>query len=202
MSVPRAAQHGVRHRNPMPPVFDQAFWANFWPSVISSLAVSFILAVVITWLLSQYKKPNLEIAVDIGHGGGGKRFLVIVLRNIGRQGLMPQEAQWFIYFEHYFMPEGPFRGVILNNQPFWELRGFNETPVHPGSSIELISMPVKITKDFPHDWLADATFYCSITTNRGSWKPSVKLFGKSVKRIRFHDGHINRDLYKIKNVTQ
>jgi len=188
----------------MLPEFNLLFWQKFWPSFFSSLLVTFIFTVIITWLLYHFRKPKLEVELSIGHSGGGKKFFIFKLQNHGKIGLMTNEAQWFVYFEcmsgtnRVFKTEEILDQIILDHQSFYQVSGFNEVPCLPGSSIDLTTIAVWPCKDIPYKTFDEAKFYVSITTNRGSWRPSFSLKNK---RIKYNDGHVVRYIYKISKVV-
>jgi len=190
----------------MLPNFNETFWISFWPGVFSSLLVAFLLTFIIASLIKQYRKPKLEIQVSIAHTAKRDKFLIFKLINLGKTGLMPQEAHWFVFFEclfgdkRVFVPEEMLGMTIMNGSAFYVASGFNEVPCHPGSSIDLVAIPVKPGENFPYESLEDAQFYCSITTSKGKWKPSVRLFSFNKRKLKHDDGHIIRDVYKITNV--
>lgn len=190
----------------MLPNFNESFWASFWPSVFSSLLVAILITFVIAWIIKQYRGPKLDVHVSIAHIAKRDKFLLFRLINNGRTGLMPQEAHWFFYFEllsgtsRVFETDEKLAMIILNNGCFYEASGFNEVPCHPGSSIDLITIPVKASVNFPYESLDDAQFYCSITTSKGTWRPSGPLFLFSRKKMKYDDGHVVRHVYKINKV--
>jgi len=187
----------------MLPEFDLLFWQKFWPSLFSSLLVSFMFTIIITWLLYLFRKPKLEVELSIAHTGGIEKFLVFKLKNIGRTGLMVNEAQWFVYFECLFGTNRVFKTkedlgmVIFDNGSFYQANGFNEVPCLPGSSIDLTAIEVEPSKDAPYKSFEEARFFASITTNRGTWHPS---FSFKNKKIKYNDGHVIRYIYKINKV--
>jgi hypothetical protein len=190
----------------MLPNFNESFWASFWPGLFSSLFVAFFITFAIAWIIKQYRRPKLDVQVSIGHTAKQDKFLIFKLINIGRTGLMPQEAHWFFYFEllserdRVFVTDEKLAMIILNNGAFYEASGFNEVPCHPGSSIDLIAIPVKPSVNFPYRSLDDVKFYCSITTNKGTWHPSFPLFSFNRKKVKYDDGHVVRHVYKINKV--
>ena len=186
----------------MLPEFDLLFWQKFWPGLFSSLLISVIFTIIITWLLYHFRKPKLDVELSIAHSGKVK-FLVFKLKNIGRTGLMVNEAQWFVYFEcmsgtnRIFTAKENLGMVIFDNGAFYQASGFNEVPCLPGSSIDLTAIEVEPCKDAPYKSFDEYRFFVSITTSRGTWHPP---FSFKNNKVKYNDGHVIRYVYKINKV--
>jgi len=190
----------------MLPTFTEVFWTSFWSNLFSNLLAAFLITFIIAALIRYYRRPKLDVQLSIAHSVRRDKWLVFQLINKGKTSFMPHEVHWQFYFEHLsglhsvFETDENVMGIILNNGAFWVANGFNELPCHPDSLIDLANLHVKVGENFPYAWLDEAQFYCSISTNKGTWHPSYSLFRSNIKKIKYEDGPIVRHIYQIEKV--
>ncbi|MDX8387038.1 MAG: hypothetical protein R8M46_00695 [Ghiorsea sp.] len=189
----------------MLPEFNDSFWASFWPGFISSLITALVLTGFVAWIINIIRRPKLEVELSIAHSVDGSKHLIPILKNSGKLGLMPLEAQWYFYFDvfdfDFELKSENHMTVIMNKCAYYEVRGFNEVPCHPGSSLRLAAIPVRLRKDFSHKKLEDASFYFAMSTSRGKWYQKESFIKKDRTYILYNDSHIVRRIFRIKNIV-
>lgn len=183
------------------------FWKDFWPNFASSIVTGVLFTFVITFIIQQLRKPKLKISLSIGTGTKNRHSLTFYCINEGAVGLMENELQWHVYFDLALRPDesfsNPYKMIHFDNRPYNYFSGTNIESCLPGTSIELITIPVKkndrIAEQFGDiEWLDQATYYYSITTTRGQMKYETfwDIFKKS--KVISDGSFVKRRIFEIK----
>lgn len=184
------------------------FWKHFWPNFASSVVTGILFTFIITLIIQQIRKPKLKVKLSIATGTKNRHSLIFYCINEGGVGLMPNELQWHIYFDLALRPEEefkhPYRMIHFDDKPFNYFTGTNAESCLPGTSIELVTIPVKknqaIADEFVSiDWLDQATYYYSITTTRGRMKHQSfwEIFKK--RKVISDGSFVKRIIFEIKD---
>jgi len=177
------------------------FWLSVWSGVISGLLSSFIITGIIATVVYLYRKPSISMKLDITTSIKTKT-LIFSFKNTGKMSLMPDEAQWFVYFDFDSFEIEGFKGfslVATDKGAFYEYTGFNSTPCHPGSSTEVFSVTVRVKDSIKYEFIDEVPFFCTVYTNKGVWKPSI--FSKQRRIQLIKKGTVESTAYIINEIT-
>ncbi|OCH27152.1 hypothetical protein A6E12_11710 [Aliivibrio fischeri] len=178
----------------MLPVTNQTFWDSVWASLLASCLMTFVITALVLWCISIYRKPKLEVFLDIGHRIDSDKVLHLSFVNHGRGEIKSNELRWFLYMDFNLQPKNmPKTGLLLDNEFVYEVIGTNEDAIHPDSVVNIANVVVKSNFETEPD---NVDFFIAISTSQGQWKPRKKL-----KVIKLKTLSINRNVYKIENVT-